>query len=197
MASMLYLTSEVDDPNRKKEERDCAAETLTVFTAEDLALFGLEADLAAHGAEFLRLFDVHMPDPALLPRRLRQFSKETKWLFMKAMILHRTNAGTVSAIVLQTLANSRATFFWRDEVRSLSWVGNREAVRRAMRRVQTVARLLLETLELEFHDDLFPQWWEIFDLSSWLEVREDSPAEVALWSKFNKLCRSRGGMKSH
>ena len=61
-----------------------------------------------------------------------------------------------------------------------------------MRRVQTAARLLLETLQAEFDDDLFAQWWEIFDNSSWCEVTTGCPAEQALWSKFNKLCRSRG-----
>ena len=54
MASMLFLTSEVEDTNRKKCERENAEEILTVFNPEDLILFGLESDLAAHGAEFLR-----------------------------------------------------------------------------------------------------------------------------------------------
>ena len=60
MASLLFLTSEVDDTNRKKAERDNAAEILTVFNPEDMTLFGLESDLASHGVEFLRSFDVHL-----------------------------------------------------------------------------------------------------------------------------------------
>ena len=68
VANMLFLTSEADDPNRKKEERENAAEILTVFNAEDLTLFGLETDLAALGTEFLRFFDVKSLDPSFLPR---------------------------------------------------------------------------------------------------------------------------------
>jgi len=55
---------------------------------------------------------------------------------------------------------------------------------------------MLETMRLEFHDDLFPQWWEVFDLHVWQGIIPDSETQTAgeraLWSKFNKLCRSKG-----
>ena len=44
---------------------------------------------------------------------------------------------------------------------------------------------------LEFHADLFPQWWEVFDLYGWQGIVPESAADRALWSKFDKLCRSR------
>jgi len=163
---------------------------LTVFNPEDLTLYGLEADLASHGTEFLRSFDVKSPDPALTSRRLRRFVQEVKLLYLRARILHKSNEGTITAIILKTLANSRATFFWKNEVKTLGWVGDHGAVRRALKRVQTIARLLIDTLEMEFHDDLFPQWWEFFDLYDWQSV-EPANGMTRLWSKFNKLCRSR------
>ena len=49
---MLFLTSEVEDTKRKKEERDSAEEILTCFTPARVTLFALEADLAAHGIDF-------------------------------------------------------------------------------------------------------------------------------------------------
>ena len=55
-----------------------------------------------------------------------------------------------------------------------------------------MARLLLETLNLEFDASLFPQWWEVFDLYGWQGIVLESAADRALWSKFDKLCRSRG-----
>ena len=58
--------------------------------------------------------------------------------------------------------------------------------------MQTVVRLLIHTLKQEFHDSLFPQWWEIFDIQSWLDAPPNSRTEDALWTKFNNLCRSRG-----
>ena len=61
-----------------------------------------------------------------------------------------------------------------------------------LRCVQKIVVLLIETLEAEFHDDLFPQWWEVFDLYAWQNAAPNSPAEQALCAKFNKLCRSRG-----
>ena len=79
---MLFLTSEVEDTKRKREERDSAEEILKCFTPARVTLFALEADLAAHGTEFLRYFDVKSPDPALLPRRVRRFVSKTKLLFM-------------------------------------------------------------------------------------------------------------------
>ena len=68
-------------------------------------------------------------------------------------------------------------------------MGNHAAVRQALARVQTAARLLLETLAAEFNDCLFPQAWEIFDLRSW------EGASVAgrqrLMDKFSTICRHR------
>ena len=167
-ASMLFLTSEVDDPNRNAAERKCAQETLTVFNACDLTLWGLESDLATHGTEFLRFFDVRLPDPALLPRRLRRFNRETAVLFLDAKILHTNNNGTITWIILDTLDRTKhRIFYWKNEARPIGWVGDHAVVRGPLQRVQTVVRLLLETMALEFHDDLFPQWWEVFDLHGW------------------------------
>ena len=192
MASMLFLTTEADDANRSKKERDNAMEILTVFNAEDLVLFGLEADLAGHGTEFLRFFDVAAPDPSLLPRRVRQFRKEVGVLFMEGKILHASNQETVTGIILRTLAGRKASFFWKDQVRTIGGgVANLAAVRFALKRVQTMARLLLETLDLEFNDALFPQAWEIFDLHTWQGVTPDSPTDRKLVAKFSSICRHR------
>ena len=190
-ASMLFLTSEAEDMERTLGERENAVEILTVFNPEDLTLYGLEADLAGHSTELIRFFDVKLPDPALLPRRVRRFVNEVKLLFFTGRILHKASTSTVTAIVLQQLSNKRATFVWKNEVRSFGWVGDHAAVRRALRRVQTLTRLLIECLQLEFHDDLFPQWWEAFDLYCWQGVSPGSSEDARLWSKFNKLCRSR------
>mgnify|MGYP003330240803 CR=1 FL=1 len=67
-----------------------------------------------------------------------------------------------------------------------------DSVLAMLRCVQKVVVLLIETLEAEFHDDLFPQWWEVFDLYAWDHAASGSGAEQILWTKFNKLCRSRG-----
>ena len=87
---------------------------LESVNAEDLSLFSIESDLAAHGTEFLRFFDVSLPDPALLPRRLRKFNQETKRLFMDGRILHESNTGTVTAIVFYTLTSSKATYLRKE-----------------------------------------------------------------------------------
>ena len=114
MASVLFLTSEADDPNRSKAERDNADEILTVFNPADLTLYGISSDLASDGVAFLRLVDVHHPDPALLPRRLRQFTRELTVMYLEGRILHESNKGTVTAIILQTLAsNAGKPFFGR------------------------------------------------------------------------------------
>ena len=68
-ASILFLTTEVEDPNRNSKERKYAEETLAVFNTEDLTLWGLEGDVTTHGTEFLRFLDARQPEPALLPRR--------------------------------------------------------------------------------------------------------------------------------
>ena len=185
------LTSEVEDTNRNKCERENAEEILTVFNPEDLILFGLESDLAAHGTEFLRFFDVHFPDPALLPRRTRNFTAELNRLILEGRILHKSNTNTVTGIILETLASKKATFFWRDQARTLGPVSKHDAVLRALKRVQTCARLLIETIDLEFHDSLLPQWWEVFDLYGWQNVVPGQEAEVDLQLKLTKLCRSR------
>ena len=104
--------------------------------------------------------------------------------------MHKSNTTTVVGIILATLAGRRATFFWKDQTRTIGgWVGNHAAVRQALARVQTAARLLLETLAAEFNDCLFPQAWEIFDLRSW------EGASVAgrqrLMDKFSTICRHR------
>ena len=114
MASVLFLTTEADDPNRTKAERDNADEILTVFNPADLTLYGISSDLGSDGVAFLRLFDVHHPDPALLPRRLRQFTRELTVMYLEGRILHESNKGTVTAIILQTLAsNAGKPFFGR------------------------------------------------------------------------------------
>ena len=192
-ASMLFLTSEVDDANRKNEEKGKARAILSVFNPEDLVLFGLESDLAGHGTELIRFFDVHAPDPSLLPRRLRRFRQEVGKLFMEGTILHESNEASVTGIIIATLSGPKATFFWGEDVRTMgAWVGNHAAVRQALQRVQTAARLLLETLAAEFDDRLFPQAWEIFDLGSWLGVAADSPTDKRLMDKFSTICRARG-----
>ena len=60
-----------------------------------------------------------------------------------------------------------------------------------MSRVQTLASLLIDTLSLEFHDDLSPQWWEVFDLYSWQGVVPESSTGTRLRDELNKLCRCR------
>ena len=120
MASMLFLTSEVDDPNRKKCEKENTDAILSVFNAQDMVLFGLEADLAGLGTQFLRCFDRHMPDPSLLPRYLRQFRADVSALFFEGKILHHSNKSTVVGIILGTLAGRKATFFGR--IKSGRWV---------------------------------------------------------------------------
>ena len=67
-----------------------------------------------------------------------------------------------------------------------------DSVLAMLRCVQKVVVLLIETLEAEFHDDLFPQWWEVFALYAWDHAASGSGVEQLLWTKFNKLCRSRG-----
>ena len=84
---------------------------------------------------------------------------------MRGRVFHKSSTNTVTAIILKTLSHKKATFFWRNEARTFGPVTNHAAVLRSLRRVQTVARLLLDTLRLEFHDSLFPQWWEVFDFS--------------------------------
>ena len=106
MASVLFLTSEADDANRTKAERDNADEIMTVFNPADLTLYGISSDLGSDGVAFLRLFDVHHPDPALLPRRLRQFTRDLTAMYLEGRILHESNKGTVTAIILQTLASN-------------------------------------------------------------------------------------------
>ena len=106
MASVLFLTSEADDPNRTKAQRDNADEIMTVFNPADLTLYGISSDLASDGVAFLRLVDVHHPDPALLPRRLRQFTRELTVMYLEGRILHESNKGAVTAIILQTLASN-------------------------------------------------------------------------------------------
>ena len=115
MASVLFLTSEADDPNRTKAERDNADEIMTVFNPADLSLFGISSDMTSDGVAFLRLVDVHHPDPALLPRRLRQFIRELTVVYLEGRILHESNKGTVTAIILQTLASNagKNLFFGR------------------------------------------------------------------------------------
>jgi hypothetical protein len=71
-------------------------------------------------------------------------------------------------------------------------VTHHDGVLRALQTVQKIVLLLIETLEAEFHDDLFPQWWEVFDLYAWYLAASGSLDEQRLWAKFNKLCRSRG-----
>ena len=141
MASILFLTSEVDDKNRQEKEQRNAAEILSVFNAEDLTLFGLESDLASCGTEFLRFFDVHLLDPALLPRRLRTFIHEVSRLFLEGRILHESNAGTVTAIILQTLSKKTKTFFWGKQARTFGRVTDASSVRESLKLVQTVVRL--------------------------------------------------------
>ena len=111
MASMLFLTTEAEDPNRTTKERENASQILTVFNTSDLTLFGLESDLASDGADFLRQFDTKRPDPALTSRRLRVFIEKTKALYLDAKILHKPNTGSITSIVLKTLASVKATFF--------------------------------------------------------------------------------------
>jgi len=193
MASVLFLTSEADDPNRTKVERDNSDEIMTVINPADLSLYGISSDLGSSGVAFLRLVDVHHPDPSLLLRHLKRFIVELRILYVEGRILHESNTGTVTAIILQTLAqNAGKTFFWKDKSRTFAEVAHHDSVLGALRRVQKIVFLLIETLEAEFHDDLFPQWWEIFDLYAWDHAAPGSQDEQRLWAKFNKLCRSRG-----
>jgi hypothetical protein len=113
MASVLFLTTEADDPNRPKAERDNAAEIMEVFNPADLTLYGVSTDLASTGVAFLRLVDVHQPDPSLLLRHLKRLIRELRPLFLEGRILHESNQGTVTAIILQTLAKQagKPSFF--------------------------------------------------------------------------------------
>ena len=58
MASILFLTTEVDDPHRKPAERIKAEDILTVFNPAGLTLFALEADMASDGCDVLRHCDI-------------------------------------------------------------------------------------------------------------------------------------------
>ena len=123
MASVLFLTSEADDPNRTKVERDNSDEIMTVINPADLSLYGISSDLGSSGVAFLRLVDVHHPDPSLLLRHLKRFIVELRILYVEGRILHESNTGTVTAIILQTLAqNAGKTFFGRtSRGRSRRW----------------------------------------------------------------------------
>ena len=109
-------------------------------------------------------------------------------LSLDAKILDKNNKGTITWIILDTLVRSKDNIYiWKNEARPIGWVGDHGLVREALERVQTVVRLMLETMGLEFHDDLFPQWWEAWDLYGWQGIIPGSATDGRLWSKFDKL----------
>lgn len=202
-ATILTLCEEVEDMRRQTKERAAHEATLQALTPSALIGMGIGSDFQAHGVDFLRKFDNACMDPATVSRLVREFKEELRVLFSKGQILHQSNEGTLTWIVLKQM-EARKVFFFRGQSLTLGWPGGAGQALKALRNIQAVVRSVNALLDVEFSEDYLVQCFECFDLLTWHQVRKAaqvvsdvtqrwaSTEEARLLAKLRKLCTARG-----
>jgi len=193
--------------SKKKEVREASAKALALWDPEGATRFAMIGDLLLTAKLFKEFSDKTAMDPAVAPRKNREFKDKIFGLYTKAEILGPAGEDTLTQRMLRTLQKSHV-FFTNGRAFSLGIpFGEIDFAKAALKSLQRVVELMSACLDATFDETSFEATVEAFDVRQWGKVFSGMKSRVAAererWQKEDsrlmglhaRLCQCKNWME--